>query len=50
MLLLIFIYYFKNILSISDIQSIFNPLTERYYGGKSDIGLEKSIKRYLGLK
>ena len=41
MFLLIFIYYFKNILSISDIQSIFNPLTERYYGGKSDIGLEE---------
>lgn len=41
MFLLIFIYYFKNILSISDIQSIFNPLTERYYGGKSEIGLEE---------
>lgn len=43
-LLLIFIYYFKNILSISDIQSIFNPLTEKYYGGKSDIGLEAIYK------
>lgn len=41
MFLLIFIYYFKNILSISDIQSIFNPLTERFYGGKTDIGLEE---------
>lgn len=41
MYLLIFIYYFKNILSISDIQSIFNPLTERFYGDKSDIGLEE---------
>ena len=41
MFLLIFIYYFKNILTISDIQSIFNPLTQRFYGGKSDIGLEK---------
>lgn len=41
MFLLIFIYYFKNIMSISDIQSIFNPLTERYYGDKSDIGLEE---------
>jgi len=40
MYLLIFIYYFKNILSISDIQSIFNPLTERYFGGNSDIDLE----------
>lgn len=41
MYLLIFIYYFKNILSISDIQSIFNPLTERFYGDDSDIGLEE---------
>lgn len=44
MLLLIFIYYFKNILSISDIQSIFNPLTEKYYGGKSSIDLEDIYK------
>lgn len=43
-LLLIFIYYFKNILSISDIQHIFNPLTEKYYGGKSPIGLETIYK------
>lgn len=40
MYLLIFIYYFKNILSISDIQSIFNPLTERYYGDGSKIKLD----------
>ena len=44
MLLLIFIYYFKNILSISDIQSIFQPLTEKYYGGKSAVGLETIYK------
>lgn len=39
--LLIFIYYFKNILSISDIHSIFDPLTKKFYGNKSDIGLEE---------
>ena len=50
MFLLIFIYYFKNILSISDIQSIFNPLTERFYGGKSDIGLEKIYKEIFRLE
>jgi hypothetical protein len=43
-LLLIFIYYFKNILTISDIQHIFNPLTEKYYGGNSQIGLEAIYK------
>lgn len=31
MMLLIFIYYFKNVLSISDIQSVLNPLTQRFY-------------------
>lgn len=44
MLMLIFIYYFKNILSINDIQHIFNPLTEKYYGGDSEIGLEEIYK------
>ena len=40
MLLLIFIYYFKNILSISDIQEIIHPLAERYYDGKEVLSLE----------
>lgn len=31
MLLLIFIYYFKNILSIGDIQSLLEPITEKYF-------------------
>ena len=31
-LTLIFIYYFKSILSISDIQSILNPITDKYFG------------------
>lgn len=34
MLTLLFIYYFKNILSISDIQSILNPITDKYFNGK----------------
>lgn len=43
-LLLIFIYYFKNILTINDIQSLFGPLTEKFYGGKEDLGLEEIYK------
>ena len=39
-LTLIFIYYFKNILSISDIQAILNPATEKYFGGSGQISLE----------
>ncbi len=40
MFLLIFIYYFKNILSMNDIQTIFNPLTGRYFDKSSKIKLE----------
>lgn len=49
-LLLLFIYYFKNILSINDIQHIFNPLTEKYYGGKSSIGLEEIYKEVFEIE
>ncbi len=49
MLLLIYIYYFKNVLSISDIQSIINPLTERYYKNK-DISLESIYNEVLSLE
>lgn len=42
MFLLIFLYYFKNVLSISDIQKIFAPLTHMFFdGGSKDISLEK---------
>lgn len=44
MLLLIFIYYFKSFLSISDIQKIFEPLTERFYGKVGGISLEDIYK------
>ena len=33
LLVLIFIYYFKNILSINDIQTLFQPITEKYFKG-----------------
>lgn len=39
--LLIFIYHMKNILSISDIQSILNPLTDMFFGPDSKISLEQ---------
>ncbi len=40
MLALIFIYYFKNILSIGDIQAILNPITDKYFASGSDFDLE----------
>ena len=50
-LTLIFIYYFKNILSISDIQSILNPITDKYFGKESSgISLEDIYKEVFGLE
>ena len=41
MFLLVFLYYFKNVLTISDIQKIFTPLTDMFFGNKSrDVSLE----------
>ncbi len=39
MLVLIFIYYFKNILSIGDIQNLLNPLTDRFFGKEDGFDL-----------
>jgi len=50
-LTLIFIYYFKSILSISDIQSILNPITDKYFGkGSSEMSLEDIYKEVFGLE
>ena len=35
MLILIFIYYFKNILSINDIQMLLNPLNDKFFNKES---------------
>lgn len=39
-LLMIFIYYFKNFLPISDIQTILGPLTDKYFHQDADLNLE----------
>lgn len=51
-LTLIFIYYFKSILSISDIQSILNPITDQYFGkaGDGPYNLEDIYKEVFGLE
>ena len=49
-LTLIFIYYMKNILSISDIQNILNPITDRYFGKDEEYGLEDIYKEVFGLE
>ena len=38
-LILIFIYYFKSILSIKDIETVLKPLTEKYFSGETSLDL-----------
>ncbi len=40
-LVLIFIYYFKSILSISDIQTLLQPITEKYFQNGKDFGIKE---------
>ena len=39
-LVLIFIFYYKGLLSISDIQTLLDPITEKYFGKEQDFNLE----------
>ncbi len=41
LLLLTFIYYFKNILSMKDIELLLNPITERYFQSDGDINIAR---------
>lgn len=49
--ILIFIYYFKNILSIGDIEKLLKPLTSEFFGdGASDPNLDKIYEVVYGLE
>lgn len=49
-IVLMFIYYFKNILSIGDIQSILEPLTCRYFANGRETNLEKIYEEVFSLE
>lgn len=49
-LLLIFIYYFKGILSIHDIQVLFTPITDKFFKGDGDFSLEQIYDEVFGLE
>lgn len=40
-LFLIFIYYFKNVMSINDIQVLLQPIADKYFNTNSDFDLQK---------
>ena len=46
---LTFIYYFKNLLSISDIQTLLNPLTEQFFEGNDTCSLDDIYKQIYNL-
>lgn len=50
MLLLIFIYYFKGILSISDIQTVLKPITDRFFTGNEGLKLETIYNEVFSLE
>lgn len=50
LLTLIFIYYFKGILSISDIQNLLNPITDKYFSDSSSPNLTEIYEEVFGLE
>ncbi len=50
LLTLIFIYYFKNFLSMQDIRNVLNPVTDRYWGAGSDPSLEEIYTAVFSLE
>lgn len=49
-LVMIFIYYFKNILSIKDIETLLNPITEKYFGSHFDMDMNDIYEEVLELE
>ena len=48
--ILTFIYYFKNILSINDIQVLLTPLTEKYFPGGENLQLKDIYEEVMKLE
>ncbi len=50
MLILIFIYYMKSVMSITDIQQILGPLADRYFGEKGNPSLTEIYDEIFSLR
>lgn len=50
LLVMIFIYYFKGILSITDIQALLNPITQTYFQAKSGFDMEALYNEVFSLE
>lgn len=49
-LMLVFIYYFKNIMSINDIKTLLNPITDKYFHKDSGTKLEDIYKEVCSIE
>ena len=49
-LMLIFIYYFKGVLSINDIQTLLQPLAEKYFNSNKEVGLAEIYEEVFSLE
>lgn len=49
MVMLIFIYYMKNIMSISDIQTLLTPLSEQFFPGEGSLKLTEIYEEIINL-
>lgn len=49
-LLLIFIYYFKGFMSISDIQTLLGPITEQFFQNGREFNLESVYQEAFGME
>ena len=49
-LLLVFIYYYKGILSISDIQTLLRPITQQFFQNDREFNLESIYREVFGMK
>lgn len=49
-LVLIFIYYFKGVMSINDIQTLLKPITDKYFGGAKEFDLEAVYQEVFGME
>lgn len=50
LLVLIFIYYFKNILSINDIQTLLNPITDKYFKSQEKLDLASIYEEVFSME
>lgn len=50
MLVLLFIYYFKGVLSIGDIQTLLNPITEQFFNKENGFKLEDIYEEVFSLE